>query len=74
MRNYNGAWKRKSKRFRNKHNICAICGNYVEQVHHIDPNGTDDEENLIALCTPCHKIVHDLYKSEENEEKKLLMI
>lgn len=48
--------------------ICQTCGlglnnpelNAVFEVHHIIPvsmGGSDDEENLILLCSNCHKIV-----------------
>lgn len=42
---------------------CQCCGkkNCRLEVHHIkfkSNGGTDDEENLITLCTDCHKGVH----------------
>ena len=42
---------------------CQCCGkkNCRLEVHHIKfrrDGGTDDEENLITLCTDCHKGVH----------------
>lgn len=32
----------------------------IPEIHHIKPKckgGTDDEKNLLALCTKCHKIL-----------------
>ena len=42
---------------------CQCCGkkNCRLEVHHIrfkSDGGTDDEENLITLCTDCHKGIH----------------
>lgn len=34
--------------------LCTqFCGNKIE-IHHIDPNGGNDEENGIPLCFDCH--------------------
>lgn len=43
---------------------CQICGkkNTRLEVHHIifrSQGGTDDENNLITLCTDCHRGIHD---------------
>ena len=42
---------------------CRDCGVEYEvmHVHHIVPRkagGTDDESNLVTLCTSCHTIEH----------------
>ena len=37
---------------------CAMCGQPAAEVDHITPltlGGTDDDANLQALCTPCHR-------------------
>lgn len=35
-----------------------VCDVFIE-VHHIDPNGDDDEDNAIPLCFDCHgKVSH----------------
>ena len=41
---------------------CRVCG-YKKiperlYVHHIVPNGSASEDNLILLCTTCHEFVH----------------
>jgi 5-methylcytosine-specific restriction protein A len=41
---------------RDRH-ICQFCGQYATTVDHITPRsagGTDELDNLRALCTPCH--------------------
>ena len=41
---------------------CQWCGRIAElHVHHIRPRsrlGGDAEENLIALCAECHRLIH----------------
>jgi 5-methylcytosine-specific restriction endonuclease McrA len=41
---------------------CQFCGSVAGvEVHHIEPRsrlGNDREDNLITLCTPCHRKVH----------------
>jgi 5-methylcytosine-specific restriction protein A len=54
-------WQKKSKRYRQKHPRCAICGKPAKQVHHIKHRkfgGTDDDFNLISLCDECHTKLH----------------
>ena len=43
---------------------CEYCGKSIEQLetHHIKSKGSggnDVRDNLIALCTTCHRTVHD---------------
>lgn len=43
--------------------LCEKCGGVAVDIHHKIPKslgGTDDIENLIALCRNCHDIEHDL--------------
>jgi len=40
---------------------CEICGKTAVDIHHILPKGrggTDEAENLIALCRSCHQRSH----------------
>ena len=44
--------------------LCEKCGGVAVDIHHIklkSQGGTDDVENLIALCRPCHNIEHGLF-------------
>ena len=71
----NGAWERKSKRFRKKYPYCIICGKLAEEVHHIIPlteGGTHDENNLVSLCIKHHVRIHELYRESEMT-KRLVM-
>lgn len=42
--------------------LCVVCGRLgrvraATEVHHVKPiaeGGSDADENLMALCTPCH--------------------
>ena len=59
---YGRAWKRIRDRYIGKHPLCEMClKNHkttpATEVHHIRPlsrGGTHDEDNLMALCKPCH--------------------
>lgn len=40
---------------------CLICKNHIEHFHHIIPRsqgGSDRPENIVGLCTNCHRQVH----------------
>ena len=41
---------------------CQVCGSLSGvEVHHLTPKGRqgdDSEENLITLCTTCHRKIH----------------
>ena len=52
------AWPRIRARFLRAHPDCARCGQPAQSVDHIVSKargGTDDEENLQALCDRCHR-------------------
>ena len=59
---YGSKWRRLRARFLNDHPLCEQCrlnGKYTAatEVHHIKPladGGTNDEQNLMALCKSCH--------------------
>ena len=61
-RRYGRAWKRIRDRYISTHPLCEKCferGVFTtaEEIHHILPlaqGGTHAEENLMALCKPCH--------------------
>jgi len=42
--------------------FCEYCGIIANDIHHIEyksQGGTDEPENLIALCRYCHNSAHD---------------
>ena len=40
--------------------VCEICGERARTVHHIDNSKSNhDLSNLLALCHPCHKTIHE---------------
>ncbi|MBR1807159.1 MAG: HNH endonuclease [Selenomonadaceae bacterium] len=59
---YGYQWRKLRARFLNAHPLCEQCkleGRYTAatEVHHIRPlsdGGTNDINNLMALCKPCH--------------------
>ena len=62
---YGYQWKKIRARFLNQHPLCEMCrrqGRYTAatEVHHIKPlaeGGTNDFNNLMALCKPCHSSI-----------------
>lgn len=74
---YGWQWRKKRDRYaRRVGNRCERCGKsgaeFRLELHHIDPRGTDDDANLILLCTKCH---HDEEASRQliiNTEKHSL--
>ena len=62
---YGRAWKRIRDRYIAAHPLCEQCKKDgrmtpAQEVHHILPlskGGTHAEENLMALCTPCHSAI-----------------
>lgn len=58
------------KNYCKKHNIdegdwigCEECGGTAVDIHHIilkSQGGTDNADNLIALCRKCHQKAHGL--------------
>lgn len=61
-RRYGSKWRRIRARFIKAHPLCQDCleaGRYspAEEVHHVLPlshGGDHSEDNLRALCKPCH--------------------
>jgi predicted restriction endonuclease len=42
---------------------CEMCGTAAVDIHHKklkSQGGTDDADNLIAVCRPCHGQLHGL--------------
>ncbi len=77
-------WGELSRKYREKHPFCEEClknGIYTpaEAVHHIKPIGSArsmgeaeqlafDENNLMALCIPCHNQMHKQLNSHTAKE------
>ncbi len=63
---YGRTWQKIRKKYVEQHPFCEICyanGTVVpvEEVHHKKPlaeGGTNDFDNLISLCQPCHSRIH----------------
>ena len=61
-RRYGRAWQRIRDRYAAAHPFCEECYKRgvltpTEEIHHIVPlshGGTHAEDNLMALCKPCH--------------------
>lgn len=61
-RRYGRAWQRIRDRYAAAHPFCEECYKLgvltpTEEIHHIVPlshGGTHAEDNLMALCKPCH--------------------
>lgn len=61
-RRYGRAWQRIRDRYAAAHPFCEECYKRgvltpTEEIHHIKPlahGGTHAEDNLMALCKPCH--------------------
>lgn len=53
-----------------KRKECAACGIKTNlQFHHLVPRskgGSDDETNLVTLCTPCHGLWHNMPWSHDH--------
>ena len=62
---YGHQWQKVRARFLAAHPLCAECMAHgrttpASEVHHILPlsrGGTHDEDNLMALCKPCHSAI-----------------
>ena len=64
-----------SKAFLKKHPVCERCGAASTECHHIVPliyGGTNDAENLSALCSRCHR-EWDLYEDIGMEYEAFLL-
>ena len=66
------------KRYAMSHDTCEVCGSLAQDVHHIVGKGMggrsrdDRDNNLIALCRPCHESAHGIDSKKIRE--KLLAI
>lgn len=59
---YGPRWERISKRFLRSNPVCELCGKPSEIAHHIierSEGGSDDYDNLMALCRACHTALHN---------------
>ena len=57
--------------------LCEVCGKVAVDIHHIlfkSQLGTDEIENLIALCRDCHDIAHGKVKNETLTRGDLYLI
>ncbi len=57
-----GMWKKLSRLFLANHPLCERCGAPSELAHHVyrkREGGSDDFENLEALCRKCHEAEHN---------------
>lgn len=61
--------KNTREKIKEKYKDCQLCGGEFKigsdgtnflQIHHIIPNGTSTENNLIVLCKHCHQAVHNI--------------
>ena len=60
-RGYDPRWQAIRKRFLTDYPLCARCGRAASVAHHIvriADGGTNDHENLRALCHACHGRIH----------------
>ncbi|HTZ86489.1 MAG TPA: HNH endonuclease signature motif containing protein [Solirubrobacteraceae bacterium] len=57
-RTYGAAWRRRRARYARKvGNRCEVCGSTEAlEVHHVDPLGSDDDDNLELLCARDHRL------------------
>lgn len=72
------AWKRKRSEIKQLYNgKCALCGSAEKcEAHHIIslsvlPQLRLDNDNLILLCSRCHKLVHNGIISSTNLIQKI---
>ena len=56
-------WKERRKEMMDEANwTCSMCGGKATQLHHLNYNNLGFEildEDVIALCTQCHKDIHN---------------
>ncbi len=63
---YGGNWKKIRDRYIRQNPLCEMCraeGKFTAGtiVHHIKPlseGGTNEEKNLMTVCTGCHEKIH----------------
>ncbi len=76
-RRYGSSWKKVRKKFLAEHPFCELCrrqGRLTQATvaHHITATrygGTDDDENLMALCQRCHSALHGRQRDRWNVKK-----
>ena len=59
--NYKEKYRRHYKLLPGDFVPCAVCGKQSVDIHHRvhrSQGGTDDIDNLVALCRQCHADVH----------------
>lgn len=46
---------------------CRLCYSSWRPIycHHINPQGSANDDNLITLCTQCHEVIHRLLKNKD---------
>ena len=60
-RGYGAQWREVRDRFLADHPWCVNCGEPATVAHHVvrrRDGGSDDPDNLIALCKTCHSRLH----------------
>jgi 5-methylcytosine-specific restriction protein A len=67
-------WRRQRRRalVRDRHR-CAVCGDPAVEVDHIIPRsagGTDDLDNLRAVCRPCHRVKSEAERVDGLRKKR----
>ncbi|MNS81278.1 HNH endonuclease [compost metagenome] len=60
---YPSDWSVRAQKIRKRDECCRLCGTTTERldVHHIiylSNWGTNQQNNLVSLCRPCHENVH----------------
>lgn len=58
---YGNEWDKLSKRLLSENQVCELCGDRSELVHHIvdrRKGGSDQLDNLMILCHKCHNQIH----------------
>ena len=76
-RRYGSAWRKARSKFLAEHPFCELCrreGRLTRATvaHHIKATrygGTDDEENLMALCQRCHSALHGRQRDRWNVKR-----
>jgi len=61
QRGYDAQWRIVRDKFLTDHPACEICGVHATMAHHRRrrrAGGTDDADNLQALCGGCHARLH----------------
>lgn len=56
---------------------CQYCGDHATEVDHIRPvaaDGKDDDENLVASCTPCNRKASDRVFDNFEHKKRTILI